>query len=128
METKNFDLGTILSIITPILLTDIGNVYEILNYMTGESLMTHQLPRVCKECASIILQQYPQLTNINSNNIDTTNWKEFLDGQIERFGNSFEIIPVGLFEHKYIDPIQEAIDLVGEEKISIFVCNDNKNE
>jgi hypothetical protein len=121
MENRVFDLGTVLSITTSRLLTEIGNVYEILDYMTGESLMTHQLPRVTRECAPIILKQHPQLAEVDASKVDTNNWREFLDAQIIKYGVSLPITPVGLFEHKYIDPIQEAIDMVGEEKVIIFV-------
>ena len=52
MEAKVvYDLGTVLSVTTGTLLTKIGNVYKILNYMTGDNLFTHQLPRVSKEVA-----------------------------------------------------------------------------
>ena len=48
--TKTFDLGTVLTVTTGRLLTDIGNLYEILNFMTGDDLMTHQLPRATEAC------------------------------------------------------------------------------
>lgn len=115
MQTRTFDLGTVLSITTGKLLSNIDNVYEILDYMTGDSLFTHQLPRASRECEPIILRQYPQLKDIDANSVNTENWKEFLDEQVSKYGNSFEIIPVGLFEHKFIDPITEAIDMMGGE-------------
>ena len=110
MKTKTFDLATVLSVTTGILLTDIGNVFSILNYMTGDNLFIHQLSRVSKECKPIILDQYPDIANIDSAGVNRENWQEFIDGQIKKFGNEFEIIPIGLFEHNHIDPIKEILE------------------
>jgi len=116
MENQKFDLGTVLTITTGVLLTEICNVYKILDYMTGDHLFTHQIPRVGRECEPIILEQYPQLASVNIENVTANNWKEFLDEQIAKFGNEFEIIPVGLFEHKHIDAIEELKTIIGESK------------
>lgn len=91
---KTFDLGTVLSITTGKLLTDIGNVYEILGYMVGGSLFTHQLPEASDVCKPVILAKYPQLEFIDSFWVGERNWKEFLDEQIALFGNEFEIEPL----------------------------------
>jgi hypothetical protein len=94
MSGRVFDLGTLLSITTGTLLTKIGNVYKILDYMTGESNFTHMLPGVSKMCAPVILRQHPKLVEISAAGIDQSNWKEFLDKQIQKYGNAFEIIPL----------------------------------
>ncbi len=127
-ERRKFDLGTVLSITTGVLLTNIGNVYEILNYMTGDNLFTHQLPRASRECEPVILRQHPQLAEVDASGVNTTNWREFLDQQIERFGAELEIEPVGIFEHRRIDPIQEAIDMVGADKVIVAEVNHDTHD
>lgn len=42
---REFDLATVLTVTTSRLLTDMDNLYDILNYLTGDDFMTHQLPR-----------------------------------------------------------------------------------
>jgi hypothetical protein len=51
VETKSFHIGDIISITSGQLvsLDHIGRVYNILDWMTGEELMTHHLPCVCEE-------------------------------------------------------------------------------
>jgi hypothetical protein len=120
MENKNFDLGTVLSITTGILLTDIGNVYEILDYMTDDQLFTHQLPRVGREMEPILLEQFPQLKGIDTKNIDENNWKEFLDSQIAIYGNSFVVIPVDKSKQNHVDPLQEMTDMLGGDTSRII--------
>lgn len=120
MENQIFDLGTILTITTGTLLTKIENVYKILGYMTGEEIYTHQLPRVSEECAHVILRQYPQLSSVDVSDVNTENWESFLADQIEKFGDEFEIEPVGVFEHKKIGPIEEAEQMFDGKSIIII--------
>jgi hypothetical protein len=119
-ENMKFDLGTVLTITTGVLLTKIDNVYKILDYMTGDSLFTHQLPRVGRECEPILLSQFPQLKGIDVSGVNSENWNAFLQKQIEIFGNEFEVIPVSLFEHKRIDPLEELESMVDPSKIIVL--------
>jgi hypothetical protein len=62
--TRSFSLGQVLSVTTGTLLCPIGEVYEILDYLSGEALMTHQLPRVSREAEPWILEQHPALADV----------------------------------------------------------------
>src|SRR3989338_2928760 len=63
MQTKQFHLGDVLSIATNRLVSPrhIDGVYDILNFMTGDNLFTHQLPRASDECKPYLVKQFPQL-------------------------------------------------------------------
>lgn len=117
MKTRIFDLGTVLTVTTGIVFTSMDNIYEILDYMTADSLFTHQLPRAARECAPEIIKQYPRLGEIKA--VDITNWKEFLDAQIKKYGNSFEIKPLEKYNH--VDALDEAADMIGKEKVEIVI-------
>jgi hypothetical protein len=110
-----FDLGTVLSITDGHLFTDIGNVYKILNFMTGDDLFTHQLPRAMDECAPVIVKQYPHLSEFKTNPGTIKNFKDVLKQAIEKYGNEFEIEPLKNNEHKIIDPITEARSMFSEK-------------
>lgn len=43
MQTKEFPTADVLSTITGMLMGKIQGVYEVLNWMTGESVYTHQM-------------------------------------------------------------------------------------
>lgn len=66
--TKDFALGDVLSITTGILVSErkppIDGVYDVLNFMTGASLMTHALPRAAEAVRPAILQQHPALAEV----------------------------------------------------------------
>lgn len=112
MDEKEFDLGTVLTITTGLLLTKIENVYKILDWMTGESLFTHQLPRVGRECEPEILSQFPELKNIDVSNVNKENWKEFLENQKLLFGNSFYVKKISPDKHISIGAIEELCNMI----------------
>ena len=43
---KSFDLGSVLTVTTGRLFTEMEKVYDILNYLSNDSIYTHQIPRV----------------------------------------------------------------------------------
>jgi len=99
-----FDIGTVLSVLYGKFLTDIGNVYKILNYMFDENLFTYQLPRASRFVSKFILAQHPQLEEwkLENEQINTENWKEFLELAKQKFGEYLDIkkIPNVLWTHK----------------------------
>jgi hypothetical protein len=64
--TKTFTLATVSTVATGVLFTKVDEVYDILDFMTGDSLYTHQLPRAAKVCRTWILKKYPDGNAISS--------------------------------------------------------------
>ncbi len=60
---KQFHLGDVLSVAIDRLvsLRHMDGVYDILNFMTGDDLLIHELPRASDECKPYLLKQFPQL-------------------------------------------------------------------
>jgi hypothetical protein len=110
-ETKVFHLGDILSITTGRLVSPrhIDGVYDILNFMTGDNLFTHQLPRAGRECEGPLLAQHPDLAGIEfprdlHGEAEVITW---LAVQCERYGETREVAPLGADEHTRINPFDE---------------------
>ena len=116
MEKRNFHLGDVLSITTGKLLSPrlIEGVYDILNYMTGENLFTHQLPRARDVCNPYILKQHPQLKAVKCDSITTSNWRERLAVLVSEFGETLLIEPLPKGAYTYVDPITEAEVMMGD--------------
>ncbi|MFB4265337.1 hypothetical protein [Nonomuraea sp. GTA35] len=110
-ETRDFHIGDILSITTGLLVspTHIDGVYRILNWMTGDNLFTHQLPRASEECAGPLLAQHPDLADIETP--EEFNSKEdvlaWLAEQVARFGETRPVTPLHPDDHTRIDPLDE---------------------
>lgn len=114
---KRFTLGAVLSVTTGTLLCDIGDVYVILNHMTGDNLFTHQLPRASEECAPHLRKQFPALADETAADVTKENWREWLTAAEARYGNAFDVEPLPDGAHEVRDPIAEAVDMVGPERV-----------
>ena len=135
MATKQFHLGDILSITTGRLVSPrhIDGVYDILGFMTGESLFTHALPRASDVCKPYLLRRYPQFsgeamkealarlseavkgTNRDDSMTAVNSWlKELVAVHGEM--HDVETLPNDAYEAKH--PVQELTDMgVDPEKI-----------
>jgi len=114
-----YEIGTVLSISHSTLLTEMGNIYKILNYMLDDNLYTHQLPRASRFSQKFILAQHPQLDGwgLFDDQITTENWKEYLEKAKAMFGEKLEIekIPSGVWTIK--SPTEEAEEMFAKDKI-----------
>ena len=135
-----FHISDILSITTGRLVSNrhIDGVYDILNFLTGDDLFTHQLPRASRECEPWMRTQYPYLFD------DNPEVRKCLNGMgdylkafpgdaagIEAFVDSVrrtvcfptelpEMLPVyemGADMHIRIDPLEELRAMVGDKPV-----------
>lgn len=105
-----FDLGDVLSITTgkPVSRDHIDGVYRILNYMTGDNLFTHQLPRAAGECKGPLLAQHPDLAGVVVPAISSQEEAEaWLDSLIPQYGRDREVAPLDSDDHTVIGPLDE---------------------
>ena len=111
MTTRSFHVGDVLSIVTGRLVSPehIGGVYKILNWMTGDDLMTHQLPRAARECEGSLREQFPDLAEIEvPEELDSEekvlSWLVTITDQ---YGTHRDVTPLDPADHTRIDPITE---------------------
>jgi len=109
---RNFHIGDILSITTGRLVSPrrMDGVYDILNYMTGDDLFTHQLIRAAEECAPALREQHPDLTDVDvpEEFHGEEHVQRWLGDLVMRHGESRPVMPLHPEEHTVIDPIAEA--------------------
>jgi len=93
---RDFELGDILTVTTGKLVSRrmMDGVYDILNYMTGYTLFTHQLPEASAQCKPFLLEQYPQLSNVDDSVINKDNAYDWLSEQEEKFGSKLPVKPI----------------------------------
>lgn len=118
-----FHIGDVLSITTGILVSRdlIGGVYKILNWMTGEELYTHQLPRVCREAAPVLLAKYPALADAQAQAEAVTpdSINNFLAKMEARYGKTLAVPKLNADQHERIDPMSELAERVHPDKIIV---------
>lgn len=119
MAEKSFPTSGVLSVVTGRLLGDIGQVYEVLNFMTGESLFTHQLPRVSREAFPVILSRHPELQSAidEAEQVTTENWQAWLRTWVERYGETISVPQMTIAQHERVDPISELAEKVHPSRI-----------
>lgn len=120
---KQFHLSDIISCTTGHLISTrhIDGVYDLLGYMTGISLMTHQLPRANEPCAVELLIQHPQLREVTppKGSTDEAAWFAWRDQLVTQYGEYLDVepLPAGVYEAQ--DPIAELIAMRGGSAVGI---------
>lgn len=111
MSANVFHLGDLLSVTTGRLVspTQMDGVHRLLDYMTGDTLFTHQLPRACDECKPALLAQYPFLAKVETpDEFDgKSHVDSWLDSLVAEHGAEFEVQPLDSGDHTRINPIAE---------------------
>jgi hypothetical protein len=121
-ESRTYRLDDILTMTTGRLLSARGieAVYDLANYMTGDYLLTHQLPRAVEACGPALLDQHPQLRGIEPPaGIDPADFAGWLTDTERVHGRQLLVTPLppGVWEHR--DPIEELCDKVGPERVIV---------
>ena len=118
-DTKKFPTNDVLSVITGRLMGQIDGVCEVLNWMTGEHLFTHQLPRVSKEATPVILEMHPHLQSAmdESDQVTQANWQEWRDRWFDQFGPVVAVPKFTADQHEYREPMSELAEKVHPDKI-----------
>lgn len=118
----------------------IGGVYDVCNFMSGEDNFTHQLPRVADEVRPYLREQHPWLEQYEKDkmpdfrkgrdksqqaaiNREVDAW---IDEQITKHGEWFDVIPMHPEDHASPDPIQEFHDMAPDAKL--IVISDGPDE
>jgi hypothetical protein len=120
MATRTFPLADALSVTTEKLLSrsHMGGIYEILSYMTGQSLFTHQLGDACDKAKPALIAQHPHLAELQPpDGLDQADLMAWLVETERVHGETIEVAPLSDWEHR--DPIEDLCDKVGAEKVYV---------
>lgn len=121
---RTFGLGAILTVTTDVfLVADIGDIYELLNYMTGDNLFTHQLPRAAGECKPALLEQHPQLAAVDVPELpDADAYTAHLADLEKVHGAELAVAPLATGAHKRVNPLTELADMMPGKPIITAVA------
>lgn len=120
--TKQFPTEDVLSTITGRLVGKIDGVYQVLNWMTGESVFTHQLPRISREARPVIVAMHPHLQQAvdEADQVDPQNWQTWRDTWLDRYGPAIAIPKFSAETHERIDPMSEAAEHFRPDQIIVI--------
>jgi hypothetical protein len=127
-DGRGFPLGEVLSIVTGKLLCDVGGLYRVLDFLTGEALMTHQLPRAARVCRPFLAQQHPDLAAIDASTVTATNWRDWLACQVRQFGKTRTLRPIPREAWERKDPLEEAVEMMGGDASRVIVVTTDRDD
>lgn len=140
-ETKTFPLRVVLTVTTKRLLTSrrgqrdngIGDLYDILNWMTEDNLFTHQLPRAALECKPWLLRWFPELAEADgmlavldmllgqekgNEDMAIESWLEEIR-RLPGVKDAYDIPRIPRDDHDVKHALDELIEMVGPEKVIV---------
>lgn len=124
-ETKAFHLGDILTITTGGVLVSprgMDGAYDILRFLAGEDVFTHQIGRVLPECQEPLLAQHPDLRDVTVPDglFGEDAVMAWLTGQVAIYGEYREVAPLAAEDHTSINPLDEwRMKRPGDEPIVV---------
>jgi len=119
--SQKFKLGVVLSVTTGYLLCEIGDLYEILDYLTGQQLYTHQLPRAARYAGPHILKSFMELKPVVPEISSEKEVNDFLDELMALgYKQEYELEPMTDFVPK--GPLEELIEMRNGSSEGIVVA------
>lgn len=126
---RKFATADIVSAATGIMCSrSMDDIYQIMNYLTGDNLFTHQLPRALRVCKEHVKKQCPWVDTLDPTAITVDNYEQWRRAADLKVGAEHELqpLPPGVWESK--DPIQELKDMGASEDRIIQVEVDNDSD
>lgn len=126
---RTFHLGALLSVTTEHLVCEIADVHALLDFMTGDNLFTHQLPRACDESKPALLRQFPFLAEVEfPEGVRGEGLvREWLKEQAAAHGAWFEVEPLNASDHTHINALTELGMMAPHLEVIPIVVEDGES-
>lgn len=118
MDNRMFHLADILSVTTGRLVSKRGvaAIYDVLNFMTGNTNFTHQLGRVSEEVKPHILAQHPELAAVDASDVNRNNWQSWIAKQESTYGREFALTRMKTEAVTHKNPIEDLCEMMGPKR------------
>lgn len=124
-ETRPMPLADVLSVTTDRLMSrrHVDGIYDLLRHMTGQDVYTHQLGKVADACAPALLEQHPFLRDLQPpEGLDAPDLMAWLVETERVHGEEVSVTPLTTWQYR--DPIEDAADAVGADKVWLLDSDD----
>lgn len=107
-------IGDILTIITGVMLTTIDRLYSTLDQLTGDNLMTHQLPEAARKMKPVLVAQLPWVADIPTPQLTgERECRAWVARMAETYGEWHEVAAPSVDVWGIHDPIEDFYRLRG---------------
>lgn len=134
--SKKFPTGDLVSVATGCVMppNGIGGVYQLLNHLTGDNLMTHQLPMAAEQMRPCLEGQFPWLVGLVPPDVtgvaDIDARKAALGGWLAELsaahGEQHEVVPPSSSVWGEHDPIEDLYKVAPHAKVIGVVLPDTE--
>jgi hypothetical protein len=107
-QSRDFHLADVISAYTGVLASPRGmeGIYDILDFLTGDSLVRHHLPTAADFCKPFIEKQFPDIAKIDGGSLskqvkmakgsgkEDQAFKTWLNNQVQAYGETVSIRPL----------------------------------
>jgi len=116
---RAFHISDVLSAYSGYLVSNrhMDGVYDTLNFLTGDNLYTHQLPRAMDECHAWLEKCHPVLKEIDCSGLNPQALPAWLDGVVAKYGEMLELEPLPPDGHEFRHPVEELESMVGKGRV-----------
>ena len=121
-DLRAFHIGDVLSAYSGYLVSNrrMEGVYETLNFLTGDDLYTHQLPRARDECKGWLERLHPQLKEIDCSGLTPETLPTWLAGIVAKYGETLTLRPLPPEGHEFRHPVEELESMVGKDRVMVI--------
>jgi hypothetical protein len=119
-ETREFTTAAVLSAVMGRLLCEITKVYEVLTFLTGRGVYTHELGVAGELCYPEVLRQHPRLAEIDVSEVTPDNWREKLVQFELVLGQTLSLTPIGWNVFAEKSPLDTLTEIVGDKPVIVF--------
>lgn len=109
MKTNIFHITEIISVITGkmVATSHMDGICRLLEFMCGEPIYTHQIPRAIRECSPYLVEQFPVLATETADGVTEELLEEWAASMEENYGKVMPVRPLLRSAHHSIDAISE---------------------
>lgn len=119
--TREFPTLVILSIVTGSLVCEFDKVHEAIEWMAGEPVWTHQLPRVSREIQAAMLVRRPELAAAvaEAEHVTHDNYRDWVARWVERYGETMTVERLSATQHASKNPIAELTEMAPDKPVIV---------
>ena len=135
MTAGCFHLGDVLSVTSDRLVSPRGmeGFVDILEFLTGVPLWTHQLPRAGEICKPWLLKCFPQFVCDNGEDLDERLQCQgdndkivgiWLMEKVGKYGAQFQVFPLPRGVYKSKHSVDELLEVIPAKKVMVVLAED----
>lgn len=119
IELRAFHISDVLSAYSGFLVSTryMEGIYEVLNFLTGDNLFTHQLPRAMDECKGWLEREHPLLKEIDCSGLNPETLPAWIERIVAKYGETLHLRPLPPDGHEFRHPVEELESMGENDKI-----------